>query len=65
MPANYKNGIIYKIVNNVDNMVYVGSTTTKLCYRMAVHRCNMRNNNNATLYKHMRKIGIDNFKSYL
>ena len=61
MPANYKNGIIYKIVNNIDDKIYIGSTTTKLCYRMAVHRCNMRNNYNATLYQHMRKIGIHNF----
>jgi hypothetical protein len=61
MPANYKNGIIYKIVNNIDDMIYIGSTTTKLCYRMAVHRCKMRNNYNATLYQHMRKIGIHNF----
>ena len=62
---NYKNGIIYKIVNNIDDMIYIGSTTTKLCYRMAVHRCNMRYNNNATLYQHMRKLGVNNFKIVL
>ena len=43
-------------------MVYIGSTTTKLCYRMNVHKCHMNNNNNnSTLYKHMRKLGIHNF----
>ena len=57
---NYNNGKIYKIVNNIDNMIYIGSTTTKLCYRMAVHRCHM-DNNNATLYQHMRKLGAHNF----
>ena len=62
---NYNNGKIYKIVNNIDDMVYIGSTTTKLCYRMAVHRCNMRNNYNATLYQHMRKIGLHNFTAVL
>ena len=62
---NYNNGKIYKIVNSIDAMVYIGSMTTKLCYRMAVHRCNMNNNNNATLYKHMRKLGVDNFKIVL
>ena len=61
MPTNYKNGIIYKIVNNIDNMVYIGSTTSKLCYHMAVHRCNMRNNNSTNLYNHLRKLGIHNF----
>ena len=58
---NYNNGKIYKIVNNIDNMIYIGSTTTKLCYRMAVHRCNMIKNKNATLYQHMRKLGIEYF----
>ena len=62
---NYNNGKIYKIVNNIDNMIYIGSTTTKLCYRMAVHRCKMRYNNNINLYNHMRKLGIDNFKIVL
>ena len=28
---------------------------------MAVHRCKMNNYNNATLYKHMRKLGIEHF----
>ena len=59
---NYNNGKIYKIVNNIDDMIYIGSTTTKLCYRMNVHKCHMNNNNNnSTLYKHMRKLGIHNF----
>ena len=63
---NYNNGKIYKIVNNIDNMIYIGSTTTKLCYRMSIHRCHMEyNNNNSTLYQHMRKLGIDNFKIVL
>ena len=59
---NYNNGKVYKIVNNIDNMIYIGSTTTRLCQRMNVHRCHMRNNNNnATLYKHMRELGLENF----
>ena len=58
---NYNNGKVYKIVNNIDNMIYIGSKTTRLCNRMNVHRFKMRNNNTATLYKHMRKIGLENF----
>ena len=58
---NYNNGKVYKIVNNIDNMIYIGSTTCHLCSRMNVHRCNTRNNKNATLYKHMHKLGIRNF----
>jgi hypothetical protein len=62
---NYNNGKIYKIVNNIDNMLYIGSTTTKLCQRMNVHRCKTRYNNNINLYNHMRKLGVDNFKIVL
>ena len=62
---NYNNGKVYKIVNNIDNMIYIGSTTCKLCNRMNVHRYNMNNNKNATLYKHMRKLGVHNFSIVL
>ena len=51
---NYNNGKVYKRVNNIDNMIYIGSTTTRLCNRMNVHRFKMRNNNTATLKKNIR-----------
>ena len=61
MPTNYNNGTIYKIVNNIDNMIYLGSTTDRLCNRMTVHRLRAKKNNSANLYKHMRKLGVHNF----
>ena len=37
--VNYNNGKIYKIENNVDNMIYIGSTTKQyLSQRMVSHR---------------------------
>ena len=35
---NYKNGKIYKIVNDVDDCIYIGSTTLSLNMRMIYHR---------------------------
>ena len=60
---DYKNGRIYQILNNVDDDVYVGSTTQTLCKRMAKHRVDM----NATtkqhrpLYVKMKKHGVECF----
>jgi hypothetical protein len=62
---NYKNGKVYKLVNNIDNLIYIGSTTCRLSTRMALHRDRAKKNYNANIYKHMRKIGVDNFKIVL
>tara|TARA_R110002012_G_scaffold102783_1_gene242358 strand:+ start:72 stop:776 length:705 start_codon:yes stop_codon:yes gene_type:complete len=35
---DYSKGKIYKIVNDVNDKVYYGSTIQKLCYRMCQHR---------------------------
>ena len=35
---NYQNGKIYKIVSQSEGIMYVGSTTSSLCQRMAGHR---------------------------
>ena len=38
---NYQNGKIYKIINDIDDKIYIGSTTSLLCQRLAGHhqRC--------------------------
>ena len=37
--VNYNNGKIYKIENNIDDMIYIGSTTKQyLSQRMDKHR---------------------------
>ena len=36
--VNYQNGKIYKIINSTNDKCYIGSTTQKLCVRMAKHR---------------------------
>ena len=62
---NYKNSKIYKLCNNIDNLIYIGSTTGPLCMCMAVHHTEAKKNNNANLYKHMNKLGVQNFKIIL
>ena len=39
---DYKNGKIYCIRNNIDDNIYVGSTTQPLSKRMALHRQSAR-----------------------
>jgi hypothetical protein len=39
---NYKNSKIYKIVDNTSDMIYIGSTTKKLCERLASHISNYK-----------------------
>ncbi len=38
----YQNGKIYKIVNDVENLTYYGSTIEKLCRRMSKHRADSK-----------------------
>lgn len=60
----YKNGKIYKIINDVDDKIYIGSTCDTLCKRMANHR-NMSNRCNTKIYSHFISIGIEHFKIIL
>ena len=59
---DYSNSKIYKIVNTVDEEVYIGSTTQLyLSQRMTTHRDRANNQHPERLYKHMSKIGVEHF----
>ena len=59
---DYSNSKIYKIVNTVDEEVYIGSTTQfYLSQRMTTHRDRANNLHPERLYKHMSKIGVEHF----
>lgn len=63
---NYSNGKIYKLVNNVNNLIYIGSTINKLRVRFAGHKVPSKiNNRKSKLYELMREIGKYNFKIIL
>ncbi len=53
---------VYKIVNDIDDLVYIGSTTQKLCKRMSNHRERATKGYKMKVYNHMRYIGVEHFK---
>ena len=63
--VNYQNGKIYKLVNNVDDEIYVGSTTTSLSRRKGGHVDKAKYYPNRKLYKHLLEIGWSNIRIIL
>ena len=59
---DYKNGKIYCIRNNINDDIYVGSTTQPLCKRMAWHRQDAKKEKrkHQTFYSKFNEIGIEN-----
>lgn len=55
-------GKIYKITNDINALVYVGSTTRTLARRMNNHRTTARKEGKSALWRAMRELGIDHFK---
>ena len=62
---DYKNSKIYKILNDINDEVYVGSTTQSLSKRMAKHRGDMNTKRSLKfkfkLYDLMRELGSEYF----
>jgi group I intron endonuclease len=55
--VNYGNGKIYKIVNNVDDKIYIGSTCSTLAKRKGQHKANLHKYPNMRSYKHFNEVG--------
>ena len=60
---NYKLGKIYTIVNDVNDIIYTGSTAVPyLCTRMGGHRVSSKDvTQTSGIYTAMRTIGVDHF----
>jgi hypothetical protein len=63
--ADYSNGKIYKITNNVNNDIYIGSTIKTLKQRFSKHKTDYKrylkgNGSNISSYKLFEKHGIEN-----
>ena len=60
---DYNNNKIYCIRNNINDMIYIGSTTQPLSKIMGEHRNNIScvKCKNYKLYETMREFGRDNF----
>jgi group I intron endonuclease len=55
--GRYANGKIYKLVNNVDDEFYVGSTCTTLAKRLYGHKSNATKQTSMRVYQHLNEIG--------
>lgn len=55
-------GLIYEIINCLNNKVYVGMTTLDINRRWIKHKTAHKSGVNMILYKAMDKYGLDNFK---
>jgi group I intron endonuclease len=58
---DYSKAKIYKIVNQFNNEIYVGSTIESLSARMAKHRCHAKAKPHVRVYKHFNSLGIETF----
>jgi len=54
-------GRVYRIFNDIDNKVYIGSTIKPLAKRLGDHMYSYNINTNMDLYHHMRLIGKQYF----
>jgi group I intron endonuclease len=52
---------IYKIINNINNKIYIGKTINDIKKRFACHKSNANSNKNTILCKAFRKYGSENF----
>ena len=60
---DYKNAKIYKILNDIDEYVYIGSTCQPLSKRMSKHRQSYKatRKQHYKLYQKMKEIGVEHF----
>lgn len=56
-------GTIYKIVNKVNNKIYIGQTTKTAEQRLERHKKDARGGSDMALHRAMRKHGENNFKT--
>jgi hypothetical protein len=66
--ADYNNAKIYQIVNDFDDMLYIGSTTQTLSGRYSVHRSRgklLNHSFNSALYDSMQAHGLEHFRILL
>jgi hypothetical protein len=58
---DYSKGKIYKILNAINDEIYVGSTVETLSVRMAKHRHDIKRRTHLPLYKSMDELSVEHF----
>lgn len=62
MPQNFTNAKIYKITNDYNDDVYIGSTCNTLIKRFSEHKQKCKTEMHLPLYKLMNEIGTERFR---
>ena len=63
--VNYGNGKIYKLVNNVNDKIYIGSTVGPLSKRFQNHKADSKIKADRPIYKYLNTIGWENIRIVL
>ena len=61
----YENAKIYKLVNSVEDAIYIGSTCNMLSKRLSAHKSNAKKHPFQLVYNHLNNIGWDNVQIIL
>ena len=61
----YKKGKVYKLVNDKDTEIYVGSTCLPLSKRFYIHKQASKRDTNRYVYQHLNNVGFDNVRIVL
>ncbi len=62
--VNYSNSKVYKLVNAIDNKIYIGSTSQPLCRRLSKHKSDAKKNPHF-VHRHFNIIGWDTVRIIL
>ena len=58
--ANYQNSKIYKLINSIDDQIYIGSTCQTLTTRISKHKNDAQRYPARPVYRHLNIIGLNN-----
>jgi len=58
----YQNSKIYKLVNDVDDRIYIGSTCNRLATRLGQHKSAAKQKTDRHVYSHLNTIGWDSVR---
>ena len=61
----YNNANVYKLISDVDDYFYIGSTCTSLSKRINAHKSNSKNYPEIKVYAHFNMVGWENVKIIL
>ena len=61
-PKDFANAKIYQLVNDLDDLIYVGHSTTTLTKRLYFHKKAAKEHPDRKVYKHTNLLGFEHFR---